>query len=159
MFPSRLLVVLVCILGVASLAHAMPSQSEAAAESSGHTMVPTQRWHANPALRTGMSRIRASLLLLLLSHGAGSRLDDAGIREQVKRIDDAVAYLVTHCDLAPDADAVLHGMLGPLLTATRALKERPRGQAAMFALRAAVADYPRYFDDPGWAGLELRDVP
>jgi hypothetical protein len=158
---SRSLAALLCGLGLAGLLQAapvVPAQHHVTGTTdAGHSLVPARRWRTEPALRTGMGRIRAAMLVL--SGDTGARLSDAAVREQAARIADATAYLFAHCDLAPDADAALHGMLVPLLAATRRLKEHPGQRSAVSALRRAVRDYPRYFDDPGWTGGELHDVP
>ena len=52
--------------------------------------------------------------------------------------------------LSAEPDAALHGILVPLLTAAQALKADPAKVSAVADMRAAIAHYPHYFDDPGW---------
>jgi hypothetical protein len=51
---------------------------------------------------------------------------------------------------AAEPDAALHGILVPLLAAAQMLKTDPEDIKAVAEMRAALAGYPRYFNDPGW---------
>jgi hypothetical protein len=111
--------------------------------------VPAQRWTADAPLREGMGRIQDALNEL--RHYELGHLNEATALEQIAAIQDAGAYIFTHCTLAPDADGALHSMLAPLLIAAQALKDDPHDIAAIASMRDAVADFPRYFDDPDWS--------
>jgi hypothetical protein len=114
-----------------------------------HVAAPAQRWAADANLRDGMGRIHAALDELRhyeMGHmDATMALDRAGLIEQ------AAADIFAKCKLAPEQDAVMHGMLVPLLAAVQRFKADPQDLTQVAAMRKAVADYPRYFDDPGWA--------
>ncbi|MEO8459283.1 MAG: DnrO protein [Dokdonella sp.] len=148
---NRISLILV-VLGGMSLApctHAEPQHSHDA--STKHVAVPAQRWATDAPLREGMARVRTALDEL--RHYEMGHMPTNMALERVADIEEATRYMFTHCKLAPDADAALHGMLGPLLAGAAALKNNPDGTSAVDAMRRAVADYPRYFDDPA------RSVP
>lgn len=110
---------------------------------------PAQRWAADAALRDGMGRIHTALGEL--RHYEMGHMDATMALDRVGLIEQAAADIFAKCKLAPEQDAVLHGMLVPLLGAAQKLKADPQDMAQVQAMRKAVADYPRFFDDPGWA--------
>ena len=110
------------------------------------TLVPAQRYVTDAPLRTGMARVTAALVELH-SYEAGQMSADAAL-ERVATIEAAARYMFANCKLPAAPDAALHGMLVPLLAGAAALKQDPQDLAAVAAMRHAVADYPRYFDDP-----------
>ena len=130
------------------------AQSPTAQEHAGHVKpaaaapLPAQRWKADANLQEGMRRIRQAVTELH-GHELG-QMDRAGALARVASIRDAGAFIFTHCKLAPDADAALHGILVPLLGAAQRLGDDPQAIAAVATMRNAMAAYPRYFDDPGW---------
>jgi hypothetical protein len=66
----------------------------------------------------------------------------------------AVEGIFAECKLAPEADAVLHTILVPLLGAAKRLEQDSGDVAAVAAMRDAVASYPQRFDDPQWQGAD-----
>ena len=65
------------------------------------------------------------------------------------QIEESARGIIAACKLPPDADAALHGILVPLLQGAGALKADPHRLEPIAAMRAALADYARQFDDPG----------
>lgn len=110
--------------------------------------LPSPRWVADAPLREGMARIHQALDEL--RHHEMGHMSDAMAQDRAGLILDAGAYIFAHCKLQPQQDAVLHSMLVPLLSAAQKLKDQPQDVAEVAAMRKAVADYPRYFDDPAW---------
>ena len=110
---------------------------------------PAQRWAADVTLRDGMGRIHTALEEL--RHYEMGHMDATMALDRVGLIEQAAADIFAKCKLAPEQDAVLHGMLVPLLGAAQKLEATPQDMAQVQAMRRAIADYPRYFDDPGWA--------
>jgi len=110
---------------------------------------PAQRWAADAALRDGMGRIHTALEEL--RHYEMGHMDATMALDRVGLIEQAAADIFAKCKLASEQDAVLHGILVPLLGAAQKLEADPQDMAQVQAMRKAVADYPRYFDDPGWA--------
>lgn len=142
---SLILVVLAAV-GFFPCAQAKPQHSHDA--SMKHVAVPAQRWATDAPLREGMARVHTALNDL--RHYEMGHMPRKVALERVADIEGATSYMFAHCKLAPDADAALHGMLGPLLAGAAALKQNPDDKSAVDAMRKAVADYPRYFDDPAW---------
>jgi hypothetical protein len=112
--------------------------------------VPSVRWKADAPLQEGMGRIHQALEEL--RHYEMGHMSEAMAQDRAGLILDAGAYIFAHCKLAPQQDEALHGMLVPLLAAAQKLKEHPQDMGEVAAMRQAVANYPRYFDDPGWSG-------
>ena len=144
----QLCLAMLCSICTAAMAHA-PDEHAGHAAAATTIAVPAERWVADAALREGMARIQDALEEL--HHYEMGHVPEATALEFVATIQDAGAYIFTHCKLAPDADAALHGMLAPLLGAAQSLKNDPHDLAAVTAMRNAVVDYPRYFDDPDWS--------
>lgn len=148
MSPMKLSVVLLAVLAVA------PGATRAQHDHAAHAHVthpvppPAQRWAADAALRDGMGRIHTALEEL--RHYEMGHMDATMALDRVGLIEQAAADIFAKCKLAPEQDAVLHGMLVPLLGAAQKLKADPQDMAQVQAMRDAVTDYPRYFDDPDW---------
>lgn len=108
-----------------------------------------QRWATNAALRQGMGGIREAVMRAVHAD-AGHGLTAA----EAKRLADAIRtqadYLVAYCVLAPEADAVLHVLLGKLLGGAEALRRDPADEAALHGIIEALKEYPVYFDHEGW---------
>jgi hypothetical protein len=104
------------------------------------------RWAADAPLHDGMRRVHEALTELR-HHEMGHMSPDQA-REQASAIERAVSSIFANCKLAPDADAALHGILVPLLAGAKRLHDDPADKDAIKAMRDAVADYPRHFDDP-----------
>lgn len=144
---------LAVLLGAVALAVTIaPDAARAQHDHAAHAHVaaPAQRWTADADLRDGMGRIHAALDEL--RHYEMGHMDATMALDRVGLIEQAAADIFAKCKLAPEQDAVMHGMLVPLLAAVQRFKADPQDLAQVAAMRKAVADYPRYFDDPGWAG-------
>ena len=73
-------------------------------------------------------------------------------------VDEAIAYMFANCSLEPEPDVALHGLLARLMAGTRDLKQDPAAVAPVAGMRAAVEDYPKLFDDPGFtAGVSAAE--
>ena len=154
-------ITLACGLGLTVAAQASPQhpqQDHATAAANASEPIPTQRWATDAPLREGMGRIHTAIDEL--RHYEMGHMNQTMALERVASIEEATRYLFANCKLAPDADTALHGMLGPLLVATQRLHKDPQDKASVAAIREAVADYPRYFDDPQWpVETGSADVP
>lgn len=129
-------------------AHGHEAHAEAAAEK---TPAPAKRWAVDAPLQTGMGKIRTAVESL--AHHEMGHLDTKQVVMLATEIDTQVQYLIANCKLEPAADSALHGIIGPLLAGAKALKDKPADAAPVAALRSALHDYPRYFDDPAWLPL------
>jgi len=129
-------------------AHAQAHHHPAAADAPS---VPAKRWAVDAPLRAGMGKIRAAVESL--GHHEMGHLDKKQVVTLAAEIDAQVQYLIANCKLDPKADAALHGIIGPLLAGAKALRDHPQEAAPVAMMRAALNDYPRYFDDPDWLPL------
>lgn len=121
---------------------------EAHAATAAETPAPAQRFAVDAPLQAGMGKIRAAVESL--GHHEQGHLDNPQVVTLATEVEAQVQYLIAHCKLDPKADAALHGIIGQLLAASRALKDKPADAAPVARLRAALADYPKFFDDPNW---------
>ncbi len=115
---------------------------------------PGHKWGTDPALRTGMSAIRAALAARLPAIRTGS-LQPGDYQALGATIGARVRTILAECTLPPAADAQLHPILAALLVAAGALQGAD-ASASSAATRDAVAAVNRYgqiFDDPGWQPL------
>ncbi len=110
--------------------------------------IPAQRHATDAPLRDGMSRIHGALDEL--AHYEMGHMPKSMAIERVDTIKAATDSIFANCKLAPDADAALHGMLVPLLNGIQAFQKDPADTSTVAAMRQAIADYPRVFDDPNW---------
>lgn len=110
---------------------------------------PAQRWAADATLSADMGRIHT--VLEQLRHYEMGHMDATLALDRVDVIEESAADIFAKCKLEPTQDAVLHGMLVPLLAAVQKFKANPQDMAQLAAMREAVAGYPRYFDAPDWA--------
>lgn len=108
-----------------------------------------RRWATDAPLRSGMAEIRAAVAAL--EHDEHGQPGPEQASALAARVETRVAYLVANCKLEPQADAALHAIIARLLQGAAALKADPTDRVAVATLRQALQDYPRQFDDPGWA--------
>lgn len=146
----RIAAMLVSALALSGPAMASPQHEGGSHASHDDTPmpVPAVRWKTDATLRDGMGRIHQALDEL--RHAEMGHMSEAMARDRAGLIEDAGVYLFAHCQLEPRQDAVLHQMLVPLLAAARKFKEDPQDVGEVAAMRQAVTNYPRYFDDPAW---------
>lgn len=136
-------IVVVLVAPVTALAqHDHPVAGPAA------TAPPAHPWPADATLSANMARIHDTLDRL--RHYEMGHMDATLARDQADVIAESASEIFTKCKLPPERDAVLHGMLVPLLAATQKFKTDPADAAQIAAMREAVAAYPRYFEAPGW---------
>lgn len=128
--------------------HAHERQHEAH-DTSAPIAVPSERWATDAPLRKGMQQVRDALAVL--DHYPMGHISEAMALDRVKTIKDAGAYMFANCKLPEKPDEALHGILVPLLAAAQKLEQDPTDMGQVRAMQDAVADYPRYFDDPAWS--------
>src|SRR5579875_665344 len=132
------------LLGALAAVAIVPGAARAQHDHAAHAHVtqpvplPAQRWAADAALREGMGRIHTALEEL--RHYEMGHMDATMALDRVGLIEQAAADIFARCRLTPEKDAVLHGMLVPLLGAARKLKADPQDMAQVRAMRSAVAD-------------------
>lgn len=106
-------------------------------------------WTPDAPLRQGMSRVRAAMDTL--AHHEMGHLAPEQARSLAVEIDDAIEYMFANCQLAPEPDVALHGVLARLMAGTQVLREDPADASPVAGMREALADYGRLFDDPAGA--------
>ena len=151
MKAARILLASACALGLATAAQAGPQHAHAEHDShAAHaaTQVPAQRWTPDAPLRAGMRR--AHTAVAELAHYEMGHMSAPMAVDRATEVESAVTYMFANCKLSAEPDAALHGILVPLLSAARSLKADAANVAAVAAMRAALARYPHYFNDPGW---------
>lgn len=115
-----------------------------------------KKWPTDAPLRTGMTRIRDALAADLDTIHAG-RFEAEQYDRLATRVDQELAAIVRNCKLPADADANLHVILAEMIAGAEAMHGKdPNAKPADGAVKVveALAVYPRYFDHPGWKGLE-----
>lgn len=168
MKPMKTVLALACGLGLGlgMAAQASPQHNHeshpAHAATAAATPVPAQRWTPDAPLREGMRR--AHTAVAELAHYEMGHMSAPMAADRAQEVQDAVTYMFSNCKLSAEPDAALHGILVPLMSAAQTLKADPAKVSAVADMRAAIAHYPQYFNDPGWdqpvpAKHEMRDEP
>ena len=134
-----------------------PSAAHADGGHDAHIVAPTdaaalppegQRWVTDAPLRAGMASIRQAVGAL--EHGVHGHLDAAQQQVLAKQVDAAVADMIADCNLVPEADASLHGLLATFIAGATAAREGRFTQAELVPMQEALVQYPQRFDDPTW---------
>lgn len=160
-------IAMLCGLGLAVTVQATPqhehehhdAQREHAADA---PVVPAQRFAPDESLKIGIRRTHTAVDQL--KHYEMGHMSAPMAADRADEVEDAVMYMFAHCKLDAAPDAALHSILVPLLGAAKALKSDPKDVAAVAHMRAALAHYPQYFNDPGWdrpesVEHEMHDEP
>lgn len=108
-----------------------------------------RRWATDAPLRKGMSGIRSEMLRSAKAIHSG-RLAPAEYEALAARIEGEIAQIVANCRLAPEADEQLHLVLAHLGEGVDALKHGEHRDKGAEAVIAALNDYGRHFEHPGW---------
>jgi hypothetical protein len=140
--------VLLCAFSLAPLAQAVAQEHHHHAAAPAAAPAAAQRWAPDAPLSEGMRRAHAAVDEL--RHYEMGHMSAPMAVDRATSVEEAVTYMFAHCKLAPEPDAALHGILVPLLRAAQALKTDPKKVSAVADMRAAIAHYPQYFNDPGW---------
>jgi hypothetical protein len=109
-----------------------------------------QQWQTDAPLREGMERIRTAVAAAAGHADATGGLDASSGKVLADEIDAGIAFMVTHCRLAPQADANLHILIGQMAEAAALARKPVESRSAMARMRAALDTYPHYFSHPGW---------
>ena len=140
--------VLLSAFSLAPLAQAVAQEHHHHAAAPTAAPAAAQRWAPDAPLSEGMRR--AHVAVDELRHYEMGHMSAPMAVDRATSVEEAVTYMFAHCKLAAEPDAALHGILVPLLSAAQALKADPKKVGAVAEMRAAIAHYPQYFNDPGW---------
>ena len=123
--------------------------------SAGLVLDHGRKWQTDASLRSGMEALRAAYAGQLPAIHAG-KLSAAAYRALGEKTESTVGRIVAECKLEANADAVLHVIVADLLAGAELMTGKTKGRPQEGAHRvvAALANYGRYFDHPGWQGLE-----
>lgn len=114
-----------------------------------------KKWATDEPLRKGMSEIRALLAAQDEAIHKG-RLKPADYAALGAKIEGEVGAIVANCKLEPAADANLHLVLEDVIEGADAMQGKARGKTPRQGagkVVAALNEYGRYFDHPGWKRL------
>lgn len=148
------------MIGVAFAVGTLAAVGPVVAAAPGHdaehpaklTLDHGRKWATDAPLRSGMDRIRALVAPQLDAAHAG-KLSRAQYKALAGKIETEVAGIVTTCKLEPDADAVLHVIIGEIGAGTDAMVGKSAGQKpaqGLVQVANAVNDYVGHFDHPGF---------
>lgn len=112
-------------------------------------------WQTDAPLRAGMDELHAAFAenLPAIHEDRMSAADYQALGEKTRQ---EVGTIVAQCKLTPEADAMLHLIIAELLSGADIMTGQAEGAPREGAHKAVMAldNYGRYFDHPGWVGLE-----
>ena len=110
-----------------------------------------KKWATDTALRQSMDGINQAMATALpLIHQ--DRFSDADYATLATTINQKVGYAIEHCKLDAKADAMLHLVIGELMTGAEIMEGKTaatRHDGAM-RVRHALESYGKYFQHPNW---------
>ncbi|WP_435627839.1 hypothetical protein [Candidatus Ferrigenium straubiae] len=129
--------------------------SHGAGETAQLTLDNGKKLTTDNSLRQGMGRIRDALAADLPAIHSGKATSEQ-YRALARKMDDQIAFMVKNCKLEPKVDAMLHLVLADIIAGADAMKTQGGSDAYKGAAKIARAldNYGKYFDHPGWHGLE-----
>ena len=122
------------------------------------TLDQGKKWHTDPSLRKGMTEIRTALAAKADPIRL-STLPAAGYVRLSEKVNTSLSLIFKNCKLKPEADAMLHILLARILDGAAKMKEEtnPAEQAeGASAVAAALAEYPEFFNHPGWQPMKKK---
>ncbi|HWS75539.1 MAG TPA: hypothetical protein VN324_10410 [Quisquiliibacterium sp.] len=150
------------VLSIGTAAGAAPQATASATEAHGHehghgtarlSLDHGRKWATDAPLRKGMSGIRAEMVRSGKAIHSG-RLAAAEYEALAARVEAEIAQIVANCKLAPDADEQLHLVLTQLGEGVDEMKRGEHRNEGAEAVVAALNEYGRYFDHPGWKPIK-----
>lgn len=147
---------------------AMPIHSPSVANAQGHThhehggAQVSQRpesgdlWQTDAALRQGMHRIRAAVLV---AHSLvkEERFGSGESSHLATEVSGAMTSMFENCRLSTEADTSLHSLLERLIHAVEVIKTEPLSPSGVPAMISVLQDYPQQFNDPEFMPLKDSD--
>lgn len=128
------------------------THDHAADSHAGHSELPPKPatpWQTDAPLRQGMEAI-AQAVAVADSAKASGKFEQAQATALAVEVQRQFDFMVVTCKLEPEADAVLHALVGKLLEASSKLESNPTDATGFDMLHKTLADYPAYFDHAGW---------
>lgn len=106
-----------------------------------------ERWSTDTHLRSGMSRIHERVKPAFAAYQEGD-FDSAQGKEIAELIRKEVNTLIEKCNLEPEADAMLHVVIGDMMGAASEMESDPESEDGMPKLVAVLHAYSEHFDHP-----------
>ncbi len=134
------------------------SHSHAGHVTGGLKLDRGKKWFTDSSLRKGMTEIRAALAAKTDAIHR-STLPAAGYVQLGEKVNRSLSLIFKNCKLKPEADAMLHILLARILDGAAKMKEEtnPAEQAeGASAVAAALAEYPEFFNHPGWQPMKKK---
>ncbi len=154
--PWRILSVLLLSI-IASPVRGADSSEHSHGEhaSEGLSLDHGKKWPTDSSLRKGMVEIRAALTAKMdaIHH---STLPSTGYAELGEKVSRSLGFIFQNCKLKPEADAMLHLLLVRIQTGAAKMKESAEQAEGAAAVANALADYPVFFNHPGWKPLKMK---
>lgn len=141
-----LLAVLAAGIGVAAVPPVLAQHHGQYPASNQTAKAPVQRFATDAVLRESMRGIRKSVDAL--AHYEHGHLGPQQVALLAGNVEGHVNDVITNCKLPPDADAALHAVIVPLMRSAAMLKADPARPGPIAAMRGALDEYRRRFDDP-----------
>ncbi|MCW9013367.1 MAG: hypothetical protein OQL06_06250 [Gammaproteobacteria bacterium] len=111
-----------------------------------------KKWSTDAPLREGMQSInKAAMEATTAFHHDALTKSDA--EKLAQHINNTVNYLVANCKLEPQADAVLHVLIGDLLSAADTLSNQPLSSQGLPRIINTLQLYPKYFEHKDWNSI------
>ena len=114
-----------------------------------------RKWAGDAPLRPGMANVRALVAPQVPKAHAGT-MTPAQYAALAAKVEVEVGRIVANCKLPPEADAVLHVVIGEMMEGTSAMAGKTPGarpQEGLLRVAAAVNDYGRTFEHPGFQAI------
>ncbi|HET8763899.1 MAG TPA: hypothetical protein VFM52_01640 [Rhodanobacter sp.] len=157
MHRHLLAAVLATLVAVPALPAAAAPQHAHEASTATHQLQLNagRKWQTDAPLRANMASLRTTLQPLLPAlHADTLKPDD--YRQLAATVEARVTDIVRQCRLPAEADAQLHIIVGELFAGAGQMKGTDAAHAprdGAIKVVAALNDYGRYFDDPGFKPL------
>lgn len=152
---SLLLLSGIFLMTNASLINVQASQDHDHAhheEAQGMQLNHGQKWEIDKPLALGMQNISEVIHASLDAYHHETFSKEAA-QKVSKQINEQVSYLITNCDLAPEADATLHVLIAQLVSAAQNIKAEPLSKDGIPKAVKALNSYPDYFAHEGWVKI------
>ncbi len=108
-----------------------------------------KKWATDEPLRDGMSRIHERVKPAYAAYQKGE-LDADMSKKMAEMIRGEVDILIKNCALDPKADAMLHIVIGNMLSAASEMEGNPASEEGMPKLVEALHAYSKHFDHPNF---------
>jgi hypothetical protein len=113
-----------------------------------------KKWATDEPLRKGMETLRAAFAEHLHAIQKG-KLPAAEFKALGEKTEKEVGNIIAQCKLEPEADAMLHLIITDMISGADIMTGKVKGspRAGAHKVVAALNNYGRYFDHPGWNSL------